>query len=78
MDGKQIGGPSSGARAILAVVDSDSPPLHLLLGSDALRRAREKLDAVIDEVDRWEQLTRSTDLPAATPRLFVTTSITRC
>jgi NAD(P)-dependent dehydrogenase (short-subunit alcohol dehydrogenase family) len=65
MDGKQIGDPSSGARAILAVVDSDSPPLHLLLGSDALRRAREKLDTVIDEVDRWEQLTRSTDLPAA-------------
>jgi NAD(P)-dependent dehydrogenase (short-subunit alcohol dehydrogenase family) len=65
MDGKQIGDPSSGARAILAVVDSDSPPLHLLLGTDALRRAREKLDAVIDEVDRWEQLTRSTDLPAA-------------
>jgi NAD(P)-dependent dehydrogenase (short-subunit alcohol dehydrogenase family) len=65
MDGKQIGDPSSGARAILAVADSDSPPLHLLLGSDALRRAREKLDAVIDEVDRWEQVTRSTDLPAA-------------
>jgi hypothetical protein len=38
-------------------------PLHLLLGTDALRRAREKFDAVIDEIDRWEDVTRSTDFP---------------
>ena len=64
MDGKQIGDPVRGALGILAAVDSDTPPLHLLLGSDALRRAREKLDDVIDEIDRWEQVTRSTDFPA--------------
>jgi hypothetical protein len=29
-----------------------------------LRRAREKLDDVIDEIDRWEHVTRSTDFPA--------------
>jgi NAD(P)-dependent dehydrogenase (short-subunit alcohol dehydrogenase family) len=61
MDGKQIGDPARAAQSILAVVDSNNPPLHLLLGSDALRRAREKLDAVIDEIDRWEEVTRSTD-----------------
>jgi NAD(P)-dependent dehydrogenase (short-subunit alcohol dehydrogenase family) len=64
-DGRQIGDPDRGARAIIAAVNSDTPPLHLLLGSDALRRAREKLDAVIEEIDRWEDLTRSTDFPAA-------------
>jgi NAD(P)-dependent dehydrogenase (short-subunit alcohol dehydrogenase family) len=64
-DGKQLGDPDRGARAILAAVHADTPPLHLLLGSDALRRAREKLDAVIEEIDRWEDLTRSTDYPAA-------------
>jgi hypothetical protein len=37
--------------------------VHLLLGSDALRRAREKLDNLIDEMDRWEPVTRSTDYP---------------
>ena len=63
MDGKQIGDPVRGARSILELVDSDTPPLHLLLGSDALRRAREKLDNVIDEMDRWEPVTRSTDYP---------------
>ena len=64
-DGKQIGDPERGAQAIIAAVKADQPPLHLLLGSDALRRAREKLDAVIEEMDRWEDLTRSTDYPAA-------------
>ena len=66
MSGKQIGDPVRGAQAILAVVDSANPPLHLLLGTDALRRAREKLDAVIDEIDRWEETTRSTDYPSGT------------
>lgn len=61
MAGKQIGDPDRAAQAILAAVKADTPPLHLLLGSDALRRAREKLDAVIDEIDRWEDVTLSTD-----------------
>jgi NAD(P)-dependent dehydrogenase (short-subunit alcohol dehydrogenase family) len=61
MSGKQLGDPLRGALGILAAVDAANPPLHLLLGSDALRRAREKLDAVIEEMDRWEETTRSTD-----------------
>ena len=63
MSGMQAGDPVRGAQGILAAVDSPNPPLHLLLGSDALRRARERLDAVIEEMDRWEDTTRSTDFP---------------
>jgi NAD(P)-dependent dehydrogenase (short-subunit alcohol dehydrogenase family) len=62
-DGRQTGDPVKGAKGLLELVDSDKPPVHLLLGSDALRRARDKLDAVIDEIDRWESVTRSTDYP---------------
>ena len=61
--GRQIGDPARAASAILTVVDAPEPPRHLLLGSDALRRAREKLDSVIDEIDRWEGVTRGTDFP---------------
>lgn len=63
--GRQLGDPARAAAAILALVDAPEPPLHLLLGSDALRRGRERLDAVIQEVDRWAHLTRSTDFPEA-------------
>lgn len=64
MAGKQAGDPERAAQALLTVVDAPEPPLHLLLGSDALRRGREKLDAVVDEIDRWEEVTRSTDFPS--------------
>jgi len=66
MNGKQIGDPVKAAQSILAIVDSSSPPLHLLLGSDALRRARDKLDSVIEEMDRYEEVARSTDFPRPT------------
>jgi NAD(P)-dependent dehydrogenase (short-subunit alcohol dehydrogenase family) len=61
MAGLQAGDPARAAQALLAVVDAERPPLHLLLGSDALHRAREKLDVLIEEMDRWEEVTRSTD-----------------
>ncbi len=64
MAGSQIGDPARGATAMIAAVDADAPPLHLLLGSDALRRARAKLDAMIAEMDRWEAVTLGTDFPA--------------
>ncbi len=63
MAGRQIGDPARGAAAMIEAVDAAEPPLHLLLGSDALRRARAKLDAVIAEIDRWEAVTLGTDYP---------------
>src|SRR3984957_1049629 len=63
MAGKQPGGSAPAAPAALGGVDAEQPPLHLLLGSDALRRAREKLDALIEEIDQWEEVTRGTDFP---------------
>src|SRR5258708_39833101 len=44
MAGKQIGDPVRGAAAILAAVDADTPPLQLLLGSDALRSSAARRD----------------------------------
>jgi NAD(P)-dependent dehydrogenase (short-subunit alcohol dehydrogenase family) len=61
MAGRQLGDPARAAEAILAVVDAETPPRQLLLGSDALRRARERLDAQIAEMDAWEATTLATD-----------------
>ena len=57
----QLGNPERGAQALLQLADLPAPPLQLLLGSDALARTRAKLAATVDELDRYEALTRSTD-----------------
>lgn len=59
--GKQLGDPQKAARAMLRVIESDNPPAHLLLGSDALKLVQDKLAAMSAEIDAWETLTRSTD-----------------
>ncbi|MGG1948715.1 oxidoreductase [Trinickia sp. NRRL B-1857] len=59
--GKQLGDPQKAARAMLAVIDCERPPAHLLLGSDALGLVRDKLSALSDEIRTWEAVTLSTD-----------------
>src|SRR5580692_7438964 len=59
--GKQLGDPAKAARAMLAVIASDAPPAHLILGSDALGLVRTKLSELAQEITTWEAITRSTD-----------------
>ena len=59
--GKQLGDPVKAAHAMLALIESQPPPTHLLLGSDALSLVRQKLEALGKEIEQWEKLTRSTD-----------------
>ena len=59
--GKQLGDPQKAARAILQLIESEKPPAHLLLGSDALSLVRAKLAELSAEMDAWEAVTRSTD-----------------
>ncbi|MDR2960195.1 MAG: oxidoreductase [Stenotrophomonas sp.] len=59
--GQQLGDPEKAAQAMLKVIDSDAPPSHLLLGSDALQLVRAKLASMADSIDAWEPLSRSTD-----------------
>ncbi|MDD7997592.1 oxidoreductase [Kosakonia radicincitans] len=59
--GKQLGDTAKAARAMLAIMQSATPPAHLLLGSDALTLVREKLATLTTEINAWESVTRSTD-----------------
>jgi hypothetical protein len=59
--GRQLGDPDKAARAMLALVDMPEPPVHLLLGSDALALVRDKLAEMAASIDAMEPLTRSTD-----------------
>lgn len=61
VSGKQLGNPEKAAKAMLEIIESDDPPSHLVLGSDALALIRAKIADLQEELSRWEALTRSTD-----------------
>ena len=59
-DGRQAGDPARAAAAIAMAVDAEDPPLRLALGGDAVDAIRAKHDILRAELDRWEELARST------------------
>lgn len=52
--------PVKGVAAIMKALDSDNPPLRLLLGNDAVDGLREHHAAQLAEATEWEELSRST------------------
>lgn len=61
MHGNQPGDPAKAGNAIIAAVESPEPPAFLLLGPDALAAYRYTADARAAEIQKWEELTSSTD-----------------
>ena len=59
--GKQPGDPAKAAQVLLQIIEAEDPPTHLLLGGDALKFVREKLQSLNSEFAAWENVTRSTD-----------------
>lgn len=61
--GNQPGDPELAAKAIVKVVESENPPLRLLLGVGALKGARKKLEDLKHDIDTWEETTIGADSP---------------
>lgn len=61
--GNQPGDPIRAAKGMVAVVESENPPMRLLLGEAALRNARIKLDLLKSDFDAWETTTVEADFP---------------
>jgi NAD(P)-dependent dehydrogenase (short-subunit alcohol dehydrogenase family) len=64
-DGVQPGDPARAGQVIVEVVGLDEPPRRLLLGSDAVALARAAEQRRAAELERWAELSASTDFPAA-------------
>ena len=64
MDGKQPGDPARAAQVILKAVDSDCPPLRLVLGRYAIAKTRRALAQREAELKVWEELGLGADGPA--------------
>lgn len=65
MDGDQPGDPAKAAAAILDLTTSDEPPVHLILGEDALDMAREKNARFMQELERNAHVSVATRLDNA-------------
>jgi NAD(P)-dependent dehydrogenase (short-subunit alcohol dehydrogenase family) len=63
-DGSQTGDPVLAAKALLQVLDAEHPPVHLVLGSDALRLIEQGRKQLADDIAAWTHLSTATDLPA--------------
>lgn len=61
--GNQPGDPVRAAKAIVKAVESENPPLRLLLGAAALKNARNKLAELKNDFDTWEETTTGADFP---------------
>jgi NAD(P)-dependent dehydrogenase (short-subunit alcohol dehydrogenase family) len=64
--GRQAGDPAKAAQVLLKLIEADRPPLHLLLGSDALTLVKQKLADLHEEISVWEHVSRSTDFERET------------
>jgi NAD(P)-dependent dehydrogenase (short-subunit alcohol dehydrogenase family) len=60
---KQPGDPEKLATALVTLVDAETPPVRLPLGTDTLKAIAEKNAFVTTETETWKALSQSTDFP---------------
>jgi NAD(P)-dependent dehydrogenase (short-subunit alcohol dehydrogenase family) len=63
MPGKQPGDPLKAIHAMMDVVESPNPPLHLLLGALAYNRFKGKLEKLREEMAAYEKVSLGADFP---------------
>jgi NAD(P)-dependent dehydrogenase (short-subunit alcohol dehydrogenase family) len=59
--GRQTGDPAKAAQVLVDLVEAEDPPIHLVLGADALRLVRERTRDFLAELDAWESVSLSTE-----------------
>ncbi|WP_109126019.1 oxidoreductase [Dyella sp. C11] len=62
-NGRQPGDPERAAQVVLKVAAMEQPPLRLALGSDAVAAIGHADRARLAELERWRELSISTDFP---------------
>ena len=61
LHGNQPGDPKKLGEALIRLVNSENPPVHLPLGRDALAFYRDNAARLEKELAEWEEVTNSTD-----------------
>jgi NAD(P)-dependent dehydrogenase (short-subunit alcohol dehydrogenase family) len=60
VSGTEDGDPAAAARAVLAALDADRPPLRLVLGPDAVSVVEHKLRTTARDLDAWREVSTAT------------------
>ena len=60
INGNQPGDPEKAVAAIIAVAETENPPITLFLGKDAYDTADKKILSIQNEMDVWEELAITT------------------
>lgn len=61
MNGSQLGNPEKVADVLLALTESENPPVNFFMGSDAYQRAQDKIEILSEQMAAWKLLSKSTD-----------------
>jgi NAD(P)-dependent dehydrogenase (short-subunit alcohol dehydrogenase family) len=64
-DGTQAGDPAKAAAAILTALDADTPPLRLVLGTDAIANVEGRLERLGEELQSWRDVGAATAVEEA-------------
>ncbi|MCQ4087700.1 oxidoreductase [Saccharibacillus sp. JS10] len=57
----ESGDPVKAAEAVLQIVESENPPLRLLLGNDAYAAATYKFNNLLQSIEEWKEVTQNAD-----------------
>lgn len=60
----QPGDPDKAAEAIIQIVNTENPPLRLVLGQYSYRKFRAKIESLTQELNEWEAIAANTDFEA--------------
>ena len=61
MNGLQAGDPEKAAEIFIKLAEETEPPVHLLLGADAFKRAAQKIFMITEEMEKWKATTIEAD-----------------
>ena len=60
LSGNQPNDPDKAAEAIIKLIESEEPPLHLALGNDAIKTIQDKIERLQQDVRAWQEVSTST------------------
>lgn len=70
LNGAQPGDPTRAAEIMIRIVESDNPPLQLVMGRDGLQNVKNRIEPHLKDIEKWADVTISADFNELYPIKF--------